>query len=202
MAYPGTSVATLGDAIGLVYGNNNKDPNNTINLWGPGTYTISNESIVHYSKTLTIAGHGAGAVISAAGKGYVFSVNATVKFEDLAITGGAAQVQSNSSPPVGAGLNVVGGQVTLSNVAVRSNVVSGANGPGLVNGMAAAGQRAVGAGIYVAGGSLTLLNSTVSNNRALAGAGRTAGGDRAACRAAASAGWPRAAVCMSHPGRS
>ena len=108
VAYPGTSVATLGDAIGQVYGGNNSDPNNTINLWGPGTYTIRNEQIVQSSHALTIAGHGAGAVISAGGNGYVFSIDASVKFEDVTITGGDVQVQSDSSPPVGAGLNVRG----------------------------------------------------------------------------------------------
>jgi hypothetical protein len=171
-----TTAASLINAIGTA--DSNSDAQNTI-IVTPGSYSVVDQAIMAAStKTLTIIGQGQGVTITANQQDRVFTINAEVAFKNLTITGGKVQGQTGASPAPaeGGGLLIDGGQVTLSNVAVRSNAVTGANGTAAAVGAAATvGQQAAGGGIYVGAGSLTLLNSSISDNKATGGDGGDGG---------------------------
>ncbi len=93
----------------------------------------------------------------------------TVTFKDLIIEDGNAQedgkagTAAGSTEADGGGILDDGGNVTLSNVALRSN-----------SAVAGAGFAARGGGIYVAtGGSLTIQSSSIAVNKVLGGDGGT-----------------------------
>jgi hypothetical protein len=182
---------------GAIYlADTNADTTNIINV-EPGTYQLVNQSIVAApSKTLYIAGQGAGVTITAGQQGRVFTIDAGVVFEDLTITGGRVQTASAQAAAQGGGLLIDGGDVTLSNVNVTGNMVTGGAGPKGADGKTYAGTQyngaynqtggayaknggaggaADGGGIYLAGGSLTLDQSTVTGNDARGGTGGAGG---------------------------
>ena len=124
-----TGRPALINAIGTA--DSNSDAQNTIILT-PGSYSVVDQAIIGApTKTLTIIGQGQGATITANQQDRVFTINADVAFKNLTIAGGKAgetQAGRMRTAAEGGGLLLDGGQVTLSNVAVRSNAVTGANG--------------------------------------------------------------------------
>jgi hypothetical protein len=106
----------------------------------------------------------------------------TVEFQNLEIKGGTAQddgasgVTPGSTDAQGGGLLNLGGNVSLTNVAVLSNQAVGSNG-----------HNGQGGGIYTSGGSVTLSNDTVSHNTARGASGELARSTVMAGREAAAA---------------
>jgi len=167
---------SLGAAITVGVGSST-DLNNTIVL-ASGTFGVVNQQISLASNgSLTIVGQGSNQTILTAAnqQGRVLEVVAgTVSLQDLTITGG--NVQGMNTALQGGGLLIDGGNVALSNVAVRTNVVHGLDGiPGSGNYEGGPGTSAAGGGIYLTAGKLTLVNSTISNNQVFGGKGGDGG---------------------------
>jgi len=148
------------------------DASSTI-LVAPGTYPVLNQ-LLNATNSLSIVGTSSGVIFTASKQGRVFEINQNVRLENLTITGGKVLGKAGAPAAVGGGLLIDGGQVTLSNVAVQSNIVQGATGTGNRPGISAGqrGQAAYGGGIYMSGGTLTLTGSTlISGNQVQGGKG-------------------------------
>jgi hypothetical protein len=142
----------------------------------PQTITLTGGALaLNGTATTTIQGPGANLLaVSGGGKSGVFAVDsAPALISGLTITGGSAGV--------GGGVRNDGGNVTLSNVAVRGNAATGQGGgvatrsggttnlvASLVSGNTAASG---GGGLLNQGGTLSLTNSTVTGNTAATGSG-------------------------------
>jgi hypothetical protein len=159
-----------------------------------GELVLENTSTLS-NKDISIIGQGeATSVITANQSSRVFDIVDTsatstlsVLFQDLSIEGGRATDDAGLNLPqtvVGGGLVFDGGNVTMSNVAVKSNVAAAVNGtngspgaPGVggTGGNGGNGGKARGGGFFLASGSLTLNNDTISGNLAQGGAGGIGG---------------------------
>ena len=168
------------------------------------------------SKSLTIVGAGqAKTIIDGAATTRVFEIasgtgaTVSVLIQHLSVSHGNATDggQLGGSSALGGGFLIEGGNVTLSDVAMRSDQANGADGKagiGAFNGSSGGnGQNARGGAIYLASGSLNLVGSLVDHGVAHAGAGGKGGsgginGASAANGAAGSAG-PNGATAPTPP---
>jgi hypothetical protein len=194
------AVFNVNDVAGLTAAvsaaNNNASATNAINL-AAGTYTLSgatgelllqdlNSSVA--SKSLTIVGAGqAKTIIDGAATTRVFeiasspSATMSVVIQHLSVSHGNATDggQLGGTSALGGGVLIEGGNVTLSDVAMRSDQANGANGPagiGAFNGTNGGnGHNARGGAIYLASGSLNLVGSLVDHGVAHAGVGGKGG---------------------------